>query len=192
VIRDGCRAKLARHSIRQAQDCRVATNDLEDRLVRFGSTACRLSERFPRTPLAQHVAIQLARSSTSAFANYGEVQSAESRRDFIHKLGICLKELRETRTWLKFVRLQDLTRPELVEPVLSECDELLAILATSVRTARRNRANDHSSAPDLSRPTGATHAACKSGSQPLERRAEPDRRRTRKDAPDAHREDPLR
>src|SRR5438093_6671897 len=133
--------------------------DLEDRLIKFGATVCRLSDRLPTTTLGKQVTLQLIRSATSPFANYGEVQGAESRRDFIHKLGICLKELRETRTWLKFVRLQDLTRPELVEPVLSECDELLAILATSVRTARRNRANDHSSAPDLSRPTGATHAA---------------------------------
>jgi four helix bundle protein len=77
----------------------------------------------------------MARSSTSSFANYGEVQSAESRRDFIHKLGICLKELRETRTWLKFIRGMDLCSAESVDPVLRECDELLAILAASRRTA---------------------------------------------------------
>ncbi len=116
----------------------MASHNLEDRLMRFGSSVCRLAERFPRTPLGQHVALQLARSSTSPFANYGEVQSAESRRDFIHKLGICLKELRETRTWLKFVREMSLTTPELADPALRECDELLAILATSVQTARRN------------------------------------------------------
>lgn len=107
-------------------------------MVQFGSAACRLAERFPHTPLGRHVGLQLARSSTSAFANYGEVQSAESRRDFIHKLGICLKELRETRTWLKFVKKMDLANAGLVDPVLRECDELLAILATSIRTARRN------------------------------------------------------
>ena len=111
---------------------------LEDRLVCFGTTTCQLGNRLPRTPLGQHVALQLARSSTSTFANYGEVQSAESRRDFIHKLGICLKELRETRTWLKFIRKMALSPTESVDPVLRECDELLAILATSVKTARRN------------------------------------------------------
>ena len=90
--------------------------------------------------------LQLIRSSTSTFANYGEVQSAESRRDFIHKCGICLKELRESRTWLKFVREMNLTSPELVDPALRECDELLAILATSIKTARlngRRGASDH-------------------------------------------------
>ncbi|HLZ44184.1 MAG TPA: four helix bundle protein [Gemmatimonadales bacterium] len=123
----------------------MAGHNLEDRLVRFGGTACRLGEQLPRTPLGQHVAFQLARSSTSTFANYGEVQSAESRRDFIHKLGICLKELRETRTWLKFVQEMALSGTELVEPVLRECDELLAILASSINTARRygRPANDH-------------------------------------------------
>jgi len=82
----------------------MASYGLEDRLVRFGTTTCQLGNRLPHTPLGKHVALQLARSSTSTFANYGEVQSAESRRDFIHKLGIALKELRETRTWLKFIR----------------------------------------------------------------------------------------
>ncbi len=70
----------------------------------------------------------------------GEVQSAESRRDFIHKLGICLKELRETRTWLKFMREMDLASEQSLAPVMRECDELLAILATGIKTAR---ANDH-------------------------------------------------
>ena len=111
---------------------------LEDRLVRFAATTCELGNRLPRTPLGQHVALQLARCSTSTFANYGEVQSAESRRDFIHKLGISLKELRETRTWLKFINKMALSPTEPVGPVLRECDELLAILSTSIRTARRN------------------------------------------------------
>jgi four helix bundle protein len=120
------------------QDCGVTSYGLEDRLVHFGATTCQLASGLPRTPLGQHVALQLARSSTSTFANYGEVQSAESRRDFIHKLAICLKELRETRTWLKFIHKMRLSPGESVDPVLRECDELLAILAASIRTARRN------------------------------------------------------
>src|SRR5205085_8481049 len=123
----------------------MARHDLEDRLVQFGCTTCQLTKQFPRTPAGQHAALQLTRSSTSSFANYGEVQSAESRRDFIHKLGICLKELRETRTWLKFIRKMALLPAEAVDPLLRECDELVAILATSIKTARRNArtANDH-------------------------------------------------
>ena len=116
----------------------MARYNLEDRLIQFGKVVCRLAERLPKTPVGQHVSLQLARSSTSAFANYGEVQAAESRRDFIHKLGICLKELRETRTWLKFVREMDLASLPALDDVMKECDELLAIIATSIRTARRN------------------------------------------------------
>ena len=73
-----------------------ARYDLEDRLVRFGAGICRLTEHLPASPVGKHVALQLIRSATSPLANYGEVQGAESRRDFVHKLGICLKELRET------------------------------------------------------------------------------------------------
>jgi four helix bundle protein len=115
--------------------------DLEDRLIRFGTAVCRLTEHLPATALGKHVTLQMVRSSTSPFANYGEVQGAESRRDFIHKLGICVKELRETRAWLKFIGEMKLCPSEALPDVVRECDELLAILATSIRTARRNGGN---------------------------------------------------
>jgi len=115
--------------------------DLEDRLIRFGADVSRLAEQLPATVLGKHVAVQLLRSGTSPFANYGEVQGAESRRDFIHKLGICVKELRETRAWLKFVLEMNFYPEDAVASVERECDELLAILASSVRTARRNGRN---------------------------------------------------
>ena len=118
----------------------MAIHDLEDRLVQFSTSVCQLGQRLPRTPAGQHASLQLIRSSTSTFANYGEVQAAESRRDFIHKLRICLKELRETRTWLKFIRKMDLASGASLEAVMRECEELLAILATSIRTAQRNGA----------------------------------------------------
>ena len=112
--------------------------DLEDRLIRFGAAVCRLTGDLPATSVAKHAAGQLVRCATAPVANYGEVQGAESRRDFIHKLGICLKELRETRAWLKFTREMQLVPDDRLEPAMTECDELLAILATSIRTARRN------------------------------------------------------
>ena len=77
--------------------------DLEDRLIRFGAEVCRLAERLPATFMGKHIARQIIRSGTSPVANYGEVQTAESRRDFIHELRICVKELRETRAWLKLI-----------------------------------------------------------------------------------------
>src|SRR5881296_1438417 len=102
-----------------------ARYDLEDRLVRFGAGICRLTEHLPASPVGKHVALQLIRSATSPLANYGEVQGAESRRDFVHKLGICVKELRETRAWLKFVLEMNFYPEDAVASVERECDELL-------------------------------------------------------------------
>jgi four helix bundle protein len=73
------------------------TFDLEDRLLVFAVQIIRLAETLPRTPVGNHISGQIIRSGTSPAPNYGEAQSAESRPDFIHKLKVCLKELRETR-----------------------------------------------------------------------------------------------
>jgi len=109
--------------------------DLEDRLVDFAVRICTLTDRFPSTAIARHVGTQITRCGTSPLANYGEAQAAESRQDFVHKLKICLKELRETQAWLKFVERMSFC-PEEVIPVRLECNELVSILVASVRTAR--------------------------------------------------------
>ncbi len=70
--------------------------------------------------------------------NYGEAQGAESRKDFIHKMKICLKELRETQVWLRFLQELDLGAEDAVESGVLEADELIAIFYTSLETARRN------------------------------------------------------
>jgi four helix bundle protein len=108
--------------------------DLEDRLINFAVQICLLTDRFPSTPIAKHVSAQITRSGTSPFANYGEAQAAESRQDFVHKLKVCLKELRETYTWLKFADRMNLC-PQDVEAARNECNELISILVASVRTA---------------------------------------------------------
>src|SRR5262245_58093354 len=110
--------------------------DLENRLVRFGAGVCRLTNRLPTTAVGKHVTMQLIRSGTSPLANYGEVQGAESRRDFVHKLGICVKELRETKAWLKLLGELQLCPSDQLGAVLRECDELLAITSSSIMTAR--------------------------------------------------------
>ena len=109
--------------------------DLEDRLIDFAVRISLLTDHFPATPIAKHVSTQISRSGTSPFANYGEAQAAESRQDFIHKLKVCLKELRETQAWLKFVERMQFS-PEPILPIREECNELVAILVTSVRTAQ--------------------------------------------------------
>lgn len=109
--------------------------DLEDRLVDFAAQICTLTDDFPSTPIAKHVTTQITRSSTSPLANYGEAQAAESRQDFIHKLKVCLKELRETQAWLKFVDRMSFC-PERILAAREECNELVSILVASVRTAQ--------------------------------------------------------
>ena len=86
--------------------------DLEDRLLEFAVQVIEFTEALPSTRAANHIAGQLLRSGTSPYGNHGEVESAESRRDFVHKLKICLKELRETRRWLRLAgRLKTVPRP---------------------------------------------------------------------------------
>src|SRR5215831_13246092 len=77
--------------------------DLEERLLQFASTIIDLSEKLPTSRVGNHVAGQILRSGTSPFPNHGEAEAAESRDDFIHKLRVCLKELRETRRWARLI-----------------------------------------------------------------------------------------
>jgi four helix bundle protein len=113
--------------------------DLEERLLEFASAVIDLSEKLPNTRAGNHVAGQMLRSGTSPYPNHGEAEDAESRDDFIHKLKICLKEMRETRRWTRLVRRKGwgADDPTLVF-VLSEAEELIRIFYSSIQTARRN------------------------------------------------------
>lgn len=112
--------------------------DLEDRLIDFAVRIIRMAESLPQTRAGNHIAGQLVRCGTSPAPNYGEAQSAESSPDFIHKMKVCLKELRETRVWLLMITKAKLTKatPEL-ESLLNENNELISIFVSSVRTAVR-------------------------------------------------------
>ncbi|MCA9033051.1 MAG: four helix bundle protein [Planctomycetaceae bacterium] len=109
--------------------------DIEDRLIDFAVRVLKVTEALPSTKAGNHIAGQLVRSGTSLAPNYGEAQSAESRRDFIHKMKICLKELRETLIWLRIIERKVLCPPERLAEILKECDELIAIFVASVKTA---------------------------------------------------------
>ena len=85
--------------------------DLEDRLIDFAVRIIRTAESLPKTKVGNHIAGQLIRCGTSPAPNYGEAQSAGSRSDFIHKMKICLKELRETRIWLLMIVKVNLIKP---------------------------------------------------------------------------------
>jgi four helix bundle protein len=113
--------------------------DLEERLLEYAALIVRLVEKLPNTRAGNHIAGQLLRSGTSPLPNHGEAEGAESRNDFIHKLGICHKELRESRRWLLLIqRVPLLAECELLAAALQETEELLRMFVASLRTARTN------------------------------------------------------
>ena len=114
--------------------------DLEDRLLEFSSMIIKIVEKLPNSRVGNHVAGQLLRSGTSPYANHGEAQAAESAKDFIHKMHICLKELRESKRWLKLIQRVALVKsPERMADLLKETEELIKIFAASIKTAKKNR-----------------------------------------------------
>ena len=115
--------------------------DLEGRLLEFAVRIIRVTESMKRTRAATYVADQLLRSGSSPYGHHGEAEGAESRDDFIHKLKVCYKELREARRWLRLVQRTPLvTKPALLDGLLTEAQELVLIFAASIRTAEANRA----------------------------------------------------
>jgi four helix bundle protein len=113
--------------------------DLEDRLLEFASAVIDLSESLPNTRAGNHVAGQLLRSGTSPYPNHGEAEAAESRDDFIHKLKVCLKELRETRRWSRLIKRKAWVKNDTTLLfVLSESEELIRIFHSIIQTAKRN------------------------------------------------------
>ncbi len=112
---------------------------LEERLIDFAVIIVSVVEALPNSKAGNHIANQLIRSGTSPAPNYGEAQSAESRKDFIHKMKISLKELRETMVWLKIIARKHLSHCEEIPKAIAECNELIAIFVSSTKTADANR-----------------------------------------------------
>jgi len=113
------------------------TYDLEERLLEYSVSIIKIVEQLPNTRTANHVAGQLLRSGTAPYPNHGEAQAAESPKDFIHKLRISLKELRETQRWLKLIgRVPLIKKPEILNQILGETEELIKIFVASIKTAQ--------------------------------------------------------
>ena len=113
--------------------------DLEERLLEFASAIIDLSECLPNNRAGNHIAGQILRSGTSPYPNHGEAEDAESREDFIHKLKVCLKELRETRRWARLIHRKQWVKSDPILPfILKESDELIRIFFSSIQTAKRN------------------------------------------------------
>ena len=114
--------------------------DLEERLISFSLLDMEIVEQISGTKAGNHIAEQLLRCGTSPAFNYGEAQVAESRSDFIHKMKICLKELKETGVALQIVKRKPLVKdPANVDKAIGECKELVAIFLKSIETAKKNK-----------------------------------------------------
>lgn len=114
-------------------------DDIEERLIDFAVRVIRVCDVLSGKPAERHIRGQLLRCGTSPAPNYGEARGAESSKDFVHKLKIVLKELNETRIWLKIlIRANFLSRKRL-EALLDECDQLCRIISASIHTAKKAR-----------------------------------------------------
>ena len=112
--------------------------ELSDRLWHFAARIGKVVDALPEARVGRHVAGQLVRSGTAAAPNYDEGRVGESRADFVHKLKISLKELVETRGWLKYIVIAELLPKSRVDVLQDECDQLCKILTSSILTAKKN------------------------------------------------------
>lgn len=112
--------------------------NLEERLIDFAVSIIKLVENLPNTKTGHHLGSQLLRSGTSSALNYGEAKSAESKKDFVHKMKVCLKELRESHIGLRILQNAKICRSEeQMGELISECNELVAIFVKSILTAMK-------------------------------------------------------
>ena len=114
-------------------------DELAERLLEFAARVGKVVDALPNTRLGRHVAGQLVRSGTSPAPNYAEACGAESRKDFVHKLSIALKELRECRCWLQLIMKSELLPEPRMSKILDECEQLCAIVAKSIVTTKGNQ-----------------------------------------------------
>lgn len=115
------------------------SDELEKRLIEFAVRIIKLSTKLPKSPAGKHIAGQILRSGTSPAPNYGEARGGESHADFVHKLGIVLKELNETFIWLRIIKHSELLNPGLLAGIVEESQELCRIFISSLKTARARK-----------------------------------------------------
>jgi four helix bundle protein len=112
-------------------------DDIQARLMAFAQGAMDICDLLPKTTAGNHIAGQLLRSATSAASNYAEARGAESSRDFVHKLGIVLKELNEAEVWIDILMRCNMADAQPIVQLQEECKSLCRIIAASVRTAHQ-------------------------------------------------------
>jgi len=117
----------------------VNSEELSDRFLDYAASIIILVKSLGNSYQGKHISKQLLRSATSVGANYEEAKGAESKADFSHKLQIVLKELRESRFWIRLIKRAGLIPKDKISPILSETDELIKIIAKSVVTSKTKK-----------------------------------------------------
>jgi len=117
-------------------------DDIQERLIQLAVDVVRICDNLPHAQAAGQLASQLLRSGTAPAPNYAEARGAESDRDFIHKLGIVLKELNESLVWLNLIEKGSLLPKEEITRVQEECTILCRIIAASINTVKKRRSTE--------------------------------------------------
>jgi len=112
--------------------------DLEERTAKFGENIIEFAKKVPKTVITNSLIDQLVRAGTSVGANYCEADCAETRKDFEHKLGICKKESKETRHWLRMIAMAALELKDESRKLWQEANELNLIFTAIVKKSRNN------------------------------------------------------
>lgn len=117
----------------------MTPEEMSERLIDFAARIGKVCDALPETRLGRHIAGQLVRSGTSPAPNYEEACAAEGRNDFTHKLSICLKELRESRSWIRIIIRAELLPESRMKELHDECCQLCNIVGQSIATAKANK-----------------------------------------------------
>jgi len=144
IKRTSTRDKKEFASKRNHEDSsRSFADKLEDRLIDFAVRIIKLAASLPKSPAGRHIAGQIVRCGTSPAPNYGEARGAESRADFVHKIRVVLKELNETKVWLRIIERNKMLKAALLVDLIQENGDLCKIFASSLRTARLGDPNEN-------------------------------------------------
>ena len=121
----------------------MKANELEERLINFAVDCIKICDTLSNTNAGNYYANQLVRSSGSSALNYGEARSGESKKDFQHKMSICLKELRESYNNLRIIKRAKLNqkKPNNIDLIIDEANQLVSIFVKSVKTSKNQKSN---------------------------------------------------
>ena len=134
------KSKISNVKLAIKRKLKMKTGDeIAERLIEFAVRIIKIVVKLQKSFVGRHIAGQLLKSGTSPGANYEEARGAESRADFIHKMGIVLKELKESRFWLILIHRAKILATQEVEGAIDECEQLCAIIAQSIITAKSKK-----------------------------------------------------